>query len=141
MKRSHAIVVAVVLGAVLLAAFPRSLGGQAGPAPHELVHLEKSFANYSKDYRALEAPLRGSELEEVEFLDGVATTAEDRLHAANVMLAMYSNVTCKPDREKVKPLLKEQLDYYSWQMGNEADRSAGSLQFAKMPAVAKMGFK
>jgi hypothetical protein len=77
----------------------------------------------------------------VEFLNGITTTAEDRLHSANAMFAMYSNVSCELNREKVKPIVKEQLDYYSWQMANEADPSAGSLQFAKLPAVAPMGLR
>jgi hypothetical protein len=141
MKSNHAVVMAVLV-TVLLAAFPKRLGGQAGTLPsHDLSALEKTFSTYSKDFQALEGPLRGDELLEVEFLDDVATTAEDRLHAANAMLEMYNSVSCRPDREKVKAILKEQLDYYSWQMGNEADRSAGSLQFAKMPAVAQTGLK
>jgi hypothetical protein len=73
----------------------------------------KVFANYSKDFRALEDSLQGDELEEVEFLDGVAITVEDRLHAANSMLEMYDSISCKPDRAKARPILKKQLDYYS----------------------------
>ncbi len=142
MKRNNPVVVAAILSAVLLATFPNCLSGQAGVLPsNSLRRLEKTFSTYSKDFRALEDSLRGDELQEVQFLEGVAATAEDRLHAANAMLEIYGNVSCKPDREKVKSILKEQLDYYSWQMGNEADRSAGSLQFAKTPAVAQMGLK
>ncbi len=142
MKKNRAVFATLILGASLLAAFPKRLGGQAGALPsHDLSALEEAFSSYSKDFRALEAPLHGDELQEVEFLDEVATTAEDRLHAANAMLEMYKNISCKPDREKVKPIVKEQFNYYSWQMGNEADRSAGSLQFAKLPAIAQMGLK
>jgi hypothetical protein len=142
MKRNHALVSAARIAALLLAVFPKLVGGQAGNSPsHPFSVLEKTFSNYSKDFRALEGQLHGDEWQEVDFLDGVAATAEDRLHAANAIFEMYNNISCAPDRVKVKPILKELLDYYSWQMGNEADRSAGSLQFAKMPAVVQMGLK
>jgi hypothetical protein len=130
------------LAILFVAVFPVFLSGQDANTPsHDLDSVMKIFSNYSKDFRAVEQPLHGDELSEVEFLDGVASTAEDRLFAANTMLGMYDAVSCKPDRVKLNPILKKQLDYYSWQMDNEANRTAGSLQFAKTPAVAQMGLR
>jgi hypothetical protein len=132
----------IALGLILFAALPvRPSELRAAVSSRNLSALEKTFANYSKDFRALEKDQQGVEFWEIEFLDGVAATAEDRLHAASAMLEMYRIISCGPDREKATPILKDQLAYYAWQMGNESDRSAGSLQFTKMPAVAQMGLK
>ena len=132
----------VALGALLFETFPTRLGGQAASSPpHDLSAQVKAFSNYSKDFRALEGSLHGEEWQEVDFLDGIATTAAETFEAANTMLDMYDSISCKPDRAKVRPILKKHLDYYSRNMDWEADRSAGSLQFAKVPAVAQMGLR
>jgi hypothetical protein len=77
----------------------------------------------------------------VQFFDGVATTAGDRFDAAKTMLEMYDNVLCKPDSARVRPILKNHLEMYSWLLDHEADRSAGFLQFAKVPAAAQLGLR
>jgi len=134
-------VVVAVLGTICLVAFPKRLGGQADSSQHDLSAQLKIFSNYSKDFRALEDSLHGEDLQAVQFFDGVATTAGDRLDAAKTMLEMYDNISCKPDSARVKPILKKHLEMYSWLMDHEADRSAGFLQFAKVPAAAQLGLK
>jgi hypothetical protein len=142
MKRKHTLVVVAILGGVLFAAFSSLPGVQAADTPQDdLSPQVRIFSNYSKDFRALEDSLHGEDLQAVQFLDSVSTTAEDRLHAAKAMLDMYGNILCKPDRERVRPILKEQLDMYSWMMDHEADRTAGFLQFAKVPAAAQLGLR
>ena len=142
MKRNHTVVVASILGGLLLAALSNLPGAQAADSSqHDLSSQVSIFSNYSKDFRALEDSLHGEDLQAVQFLDSVATTAEDRLHAAKAMLDMYGNILCKPDRERVRSILKEQLDMYSWMMDHEADRTAGFLQFAKVPAAAQLGLR
>lgn len=135
----RATVVAVTI--VLLDTVPLTLAGQSGDSAHGLTVQMRAFSNYSKDFKALEKSLSGDEFQEVDFLSDVAAVAEDRLYAADVILGMYGSVSCPTDRAKLKPIVKKQLGYYSWQMDNEADRTAGSLQFAKKPAVAQMGLK
>ena len=142
MKRKHTAAAAAILGGLALAAFFNLLGVQAADSPQQdLGSQVKTFSNYSKDFRALEDSLHGEDLQAVQFLDSVATTAEDRIHAAKAMLSMYDNISCKPDRARVRPILKEQLDMYSWMMDHEADRTAGFLQFAKVPAAAQLGLR
>jgi hypothetical protein len=136
----------VVLSTALVAGFPTRLCGQAASSrsqskPHELKPQMTSFGNYSKDFREMQKALHGEELQVVEFLDEVATTAEDRLYAANAMLRMYDNISCKPDRVKVRGILRDQLEYYSWQMENEAGRVTGSLALSKVPAAAQIGLR
>jgi hypothetical protein len=141
MKSNH-VLVAVVLGALLLGAFPNRLGSQAADSStHDLSAQLKIFSNYSKDFRALEDSLHGEDVQAVQFFDGVATTAGGRLDAAQAMLDMYDNVSCKPDSERVRPILTKHLEMYSWLMDHEADRSAGFLQFAKVPAAAQLGLR
>jgi hypothetical protein len=137
---------AAVLGAILSIAWPTGLRGQAAktqpqPNPHDLSAQQAVFSSHSKDFRALEEPLHGQEWEVVEFLDNVATTAEDRLDAANTMLRMYDCIVSETDRARVRPILKEQLAIYSWQMNHEAERTTGSLAFTKVPAAAQIGLQ
>src|SRR5260370_590156 len=142
MKRKHTVVVASILGGLLLAALSNLPGVQAADSSHHDLGTQVGiFSNYSKDFRALEDSLHGEDLQAVQFLDSVATTAEDRLHAAKAMLDMYGNILCKPNRERARPILKEQLDMYSCMMDHEADRTAGFLQFAKVPAAAELGLR
>jgi hypothetical protein len=132
-------VVAVMI--VLLDTISLRLVAQSSSSSRDVTAQMHLFSDYSKDFRAMEGSLTGEEWQEVDFLSGVATSAEERLYAVGAMLDMYAVVSAPPDREKVKSILKKQLDYYSWQMDNEADRTAGSLQFAKKPAVAQLGLK
>lgn len=140
------LVVLAVFGTSLLATFPTCLRGQAANTQsqsnaHDLRARVTTFDNYSKDFREMEKSLHGVELEVLEDFDRVATTAEDRLYAAYAMLHMYDTISCKSDRVRVKPILKEGLDYYSWQMDNEVRRTTGLLTFTKVPAAAQIGLQ
>jgi hypothetical protein len=130
--------VAVAVTIILFDAVPLRLAAQSSSSLASQMHL---FSDYSKDFRAMGSSLSGEEWQEIDFLSDVATSAEERLYAVGAMLDMYASVSCPTDREKLKSHLKKQLAYYSWQMDNEADRTAGSLQFAKKPAVAQVGLK
>ena len=132
------------LVALLIVAI-QSTGGQvAGSHPFPKLHAlgpqVKLFNNYSKDFEAMEEPLRrGEELEVVQFLNQAAKTAEDRLYALDAELRMYDSVSCKPDRDNLKIILKAQLEYYSWLFDSEVTRVAGGLTLTKMPAAAQTG--
>ena len=135
-----------LLGIALLATFPARLRGRAENSqsqsnPHDLSARVTAFGNYVKDFRAMEKPLQGEELEVLRFLDQVATTAEDRLGAANTLLQMYDSISCKPDRVRAKRILKAQLDYYSWVFDSEVTRVTGGLTFVKVPAAAQIGLR
>ena len=134
LRRAAAVTVAIIL----LEAVPLRLAAQSSGSLESQMHL---FSDHSKDFRAMGSSLSGEEWQEIDFLSDVATSAEERLYAVGAMLDMYAAVSSPTDRPKVKSILKKQLDYYSWQMDNEADRTAGSLQFAKKPAVAQLGLK
>ena len=140
MKRNQTLrrAAAVAVAIILLDAVPLRLAAQSSSSLASQMHL---FSDYSKDFRAMGSSLSGEEWQEIDFLSDVATSAEERLYAVGAMLDMYAAVSSPTDRAKVRSILKKQLDYYSWQMDNEADRTAGSLQFAKKPAVAQMGLK
>lgn len=130
--------VASAVTMILLDTVPSTVAGQSSNSLSAQMNL---FPDYSKDFRAMESSLTGEEWQEVDFLSDVATATEERLYAVDAMLDMYATVSCPTDREKLRSMVKKQLGFYSWQMANEADRTAGSLQFAKKPAVAQMGLK
>jgi hypothetical protein len=71
----------------------------------------------------------------------VAKTAEDRIYALDAALQMYDHVSCKADRDKLRKILKSQLDYYSWAFDSEVKRTTGGTTFAKSPAAAQMGIR
>lgn len=135
----------LLLVAVVVGAAPW-LSGQAAnlrsqSSPHDLNAQMKVFESYSKDFRAMQQPSHGEELEVLLFLDQVATIAEERLYAANAALHMYDGISCNPDRLKAKGILKEQLEYYSWAFDSEVTRTTGSLTFVKVPAAAQAGLR
>jgi hypothetical protein len=117
-------------------------GSHPFPKLHALGPQVKLFNNYSKDFEAMEEPLHhGEELEVVQFLNQAAKTAEDRLYALDAELRMYDSVSCKPDRDNLKIILKGQLEYYSWVFDSEVTRVTGGLTFTKMPAAAQTGLR
>jgi hypothetical protein len=101
----------------------------------------KLFENYQKDFQQLEQSSKGTDFEELLFLEGVAAMAAERLYAAQTSSRVYSAIACEADRARVKKLYKDQLEYFAWQMDHEAARTTGSLSFAKIPAVAQLGLK
>jgi hypothetical protein len=140
------LVALLMFGTTIFATFPTSLGGQEATSrsqsnPHDLSAQVTVFGNYSKDFREMEKTMQGQEFEVLVFLDRQATTAEDRMYAANAMLRMYDGIACNQDRVDAKRILKGQLDYYVWQMDSEATRTAGGLTFAKVPAASQTGLR
>jgi hypothetical protein len=111
------------------------------PNPHDLSSQVKAFDDYSKDFRAMQQPAQGEALQLLFFLDQVATTAQDRLYAANAALKMYDGISCKPDRVRAKRILKDQLESYSWVFDSEVTRTSGGLTFVKVPAAAQTGLR
>jgi hypothetical protein len=140
--RGAVLSVALAVLGVLIAMSPVLLG-QAEPNQHDLSSQIKTFANYSKDFRAMQEPLKGQQDLEVLFdLDHTATSAEERMYAANAALQMYDSISSASDRAKVKGILKEQLlDYYSWVFDQDVTRTAGVLTFIKVPAAAQLGLR
>lgn len=126
---------------VLIAVSPVLLG-QAQPNQHDLSEQIKTFENYSKDFRAMQEPLKGQDLEVLFDLDHTATTEEDRLYAANAALQIYDSISSPSDRAKAKVILKERLlNYYSWVFDKDVTRTAGVLAFVKVPAAAQLGLR
>ena len=99
----------------------------------------KKYENYATDFSAAEKGANGEEFEATDFLQSVSTVAAERLLGLDYSLTTYHSISC--DRTKATKVLKEQIDYYSWQFKNEADRIAGMLTFLKVPATAQLGLK
>jgi len=141
MRRQIILLVAVVF-LMLRPTGSQVAGSHPFPKLHALGPQVKLFNNYSKDFEAMEQPLhRGEELEVLEFFDQAAKTAEDRLYALDAELRMYDSVSCKPDRNNLRIILKGQLEYYSWVFDSEVSRFTGGLTFTKMPAAAQTGLR
>ena len=136
-----ALLVALAVLTVLVAV-SQVLVGQAQPNQHDLSSQIKAFANYSKDFRAMQEPLKGQDWEVMLDLDHTATTAEDRLYAVNAALQMYDSISSQSDRVNVRRILKEQLlDYYSWVFDQDVTRTTGVLTFVRVPAAAQLGLR
>jgi hypothetical protein len=139
--RGTLLVVLTAFAILVAISFP-VLIGKAQSSNHDLSPLIKSFENYTKDFRAMEQPLKGQDLEVLFDLDHTATTAEDRLYAVEAALEMYDGISSQPDRLKAKRILKEKLlDYYSWAFDQDVTRTAGVLAFVKIPAAAQLGLR
>jgi hypothetical protein len=128
--------------AIMVVVSSSAVMGKAQSSNHDLSPQIKSFENYSKDFKAMEQPLKGQDLEVLFDLDHTATTAGDRLYAANAALEMYDGISFQPDRLRAKRILKEKLlDYYSWAFDQDVTRTAGVLTFVKIPAAAQLGLR
>jgi hypothetical protein len=126
---------------VAIVLFPALLG-KAQSSDHDLSPQIKVFENYNKDFKAMEQPLKGQDLEILFDLDHTALAAEDRLYAANAALEIYDSISSQPDRLRAKRILKEKLlDYYSWAFDQDATRTAGAITFTRLPAVAQLGLR
>ena len=108
---------------------------------HDLTPLRTAFENYNKDFHAMAGPLRGEDWQVVQELENISLVAEDRIFAASAGLRMYKSVSCEKDRARVRGILKEQLEAYSWLFDKEVTRTAGLLTFAKVPAAAQLGLR
>jgi hypothetical protein len=101
----------------------------------------KKYGNYATDFQAAEQNEHGDEFESTDFLQGVSTLAEERMLALDYTLAMYKSLSSPDRRAEAAKILKEQLDYYSWQFNNESVRIAGMIKFVKVPATIQLGMK
>lgn len=132
----------VLLGAFSFVTPLDTADSRAQANPNDLTAQVTAFENYSKDFTAMEQPLKhGEELQILQFLDQVARTAEDRLYGAKFGLEMYDSISCKPDRAKARRILKDQLGFYSFLFESEVTRTASGLTFVKTPAAAQLGLK
>ncbi|MFZ0819426.1 MAG: hypothetical protein WAM91_05110 [Candidatus Acidiferrales bacterium] len=120
----------------------QSATSQARVNPHDLSAQIKSFANFSKDFRAMQEPVRGIDFDTLHDLDNMATNEEDRLFAANGALQLFDSITCQQDRVSARRILKDQLlDYYSWVFDHDITTISGLLTFVKIPAAAQLGLR
>jgi hypothetical protein len=129
-----------MLSIVVLVLIATGKSQKAENNPHDLSALVTTFGNYEKDFQAMEKA-SDSEFQMMEFLEQTALLAEDRIYAANAELKMYDAISCGSDRQKVKGILKDQLDYYVWVFDKEVTRTTGGLTFVKVPAAAQTGLQ
>jgi hypothetical protein len=150
MKRTHAVLTAVILGAVLFAALPKRLGGQAGDSPQnsasfpderDLAAKKKTLLSESTDLEEMGKSLKGPDFDTALHVDQKAQQGIMELDSALWLLGIYDNMQCAPDREIAKAALKNRLAFYSYLLGLEADQVAGDLAFANSPAAAQTGMR
>jgi hypothetical protein len=114
-----------------------SAKGQSKVNPHDLEPQVKLFDNYSKDFSSMEQPAHGDEFEALNFYQGIAAMAEDRMAAANAELKMYDLLGCPADRIIVRSILVDRLKELAWLFDTETSRAAGALKFLTAPAEAQ----
>ena len=150
MRRIRVVLAAVILGAVLFAALPGRLGGQAGDSPQnaasfpderDLAARKKAVLSESTDLEEMAKSLKGPDFEAASQMDVKAQMAAMELDAALWFVGIYNNMQCVPDREIAKSALKYRLGFYSYLLGLEADQVAGELAFANSPAVVQTGMR
>jgi hypothetical protein len=151
MKRIHVVFAAVILGAVLLVALPKRLGGQVGesqlqnpasfPDERDLAAKKKTLLSESTDLEEMAKSLKGPDFDTALQVDDKAQQGVMELDAAIWFLGVYDNMQCAPDREISKAALKNRLGLYSHLLGLEADQVAGHLAFANSPATVQTGLR
>jgi hypothetical protein len=129
------------MGTVLFLGVVPTNAQQPSRSPHDLSALVKLFDDHSKDFNSMEKTAQGEEFETLDALNGAATTAEERLAAADAELRMYDSITCKADRQTTKRILIERLNYYVWGFDKQITFVNGTLTFVKAPAEAQAGLQ
>jgi hypothetical protein len=119
-----------VFRAILSFASPMGLRGQAAntqaqPNPRDLRTQQPAFFQPFEGLQSIGEIASRQEFDVVALSDNIATTAEDRIYAANTMLRMYGCIASEADRARGRPILREHLPYYSWQLDHEAERTTG----------------
>jgi len=149
MTRHHVVVVLAILGAVLLAMFPKPLGGQAGgtqsqaldspllPNERDLAARKKALETDSTDLEQMAKSLRGAEFDAALSIDQKAGQGTMEVDAALWFLGIYDNMQCAADREVAEAALENRLGFYSYLLGIEADQVAGHLPYMKLPATVQ----
>jgi hypothetical protein len=140
-KNTGKISMAVLAITTLLTAFPMPIHGEPGPNEHDLSAQVTIFGNYIKDFQEMGKSLSGESFDEANFLEQTSSLVQERLYATAAMLQMYDAISCKTDRANVRPLLKEQLNYSSWRLNEQATRTSGFLAIVTVPALATEGIK
>ena len=142
MRPSFRALFLILVGLALLFVVSSTLQAQTYQAKSsEMAPEIKKYGDYVTDFHAAEQNETGEEFETTDFLQGVSTLAEERVLALDFTLAMYKSISSTDDRAKAAKILKEQLDYYSWQFNKEAVRIAEMLKFVKVPATIQLGLK
>jgi hypothetical protein len=148
MKTIH-VVTAAILGAVLFAAFPIRLGGQAGasqsqaenspslPNERDVAALKKALMNDNADLEGMAKSLRGAEFDAAMSIDQKAGQGAMEMDAALWFLGIYDSMQCDADRDIAKAALKNRLGFYSYMLGLEADQVAGHLPYMRLPATVQ----
>jgi hypothetical protein len=148
MKRNRAAFGAIFLGVILLAGFPKRLGGQAGNAQsqdssllseRDVAARKAALMNDTTDLEAMARSLNGTEFSTALEIDSKGQQGIMELDAALWFLGIYDSMQCEPDREVAKAALKNRLGFYSHMLGLEADQAAGNLALARLPATAQTG--
>jgi hypothetical protein len=149
MNRKHASIVVAILGGVLLGAFPKQLGGQAGgtqaqaqdslllPNERDLAARKKALENDSTDLEGMAKSLTGAEFDAALSIDQKTGQGTMEVDAALWFLGIYDNMQCDADRDIAKAALKNRLGFYSYLLGLEADQVAGHLPYMRLPATVQ----
>lgn len=95
---------------------PRNVPVQTGTRSSQEVldAMEKRFVEYDTHFIDFSEKSDASfELEVATELEAVASETYDYIHATNMLLLVYSHISCKEDRATIKPFLKDEFHGYS----------------------------
>ena len=101
----------------------------------------KTPQNYQHHFVAEETNVSGREFETTVFLENISASVGERLIALHFALRMFDSISCESDREKVKYIVKAQIDWSAELINYDRDRVAGMLPFVKIPSTARMGLR
>jgi hypothetical protein len=94
---------------------------------------EKSFHNYGHDFVDF---ARGDEYEPSDGLADTAWEVEGHISAVMALLDIYDRLSCPPDRDAARIVIRRQLSYYSKDVDSEVKLSNMGIEHTKKPGVA-----
>jgi hypothetical protein len=113
-------------------------------APSHNLNAERElFEHYNHDFQELLTALpRGAAgTQAALYFRDTSLEASYDVNAAHVMLAMYDQVTCSGDRERIKPLIVDALHLYAWRMNERVDRVSGLASLVTNAEIVQMALK
>jgi len=115
------------------------VSAQTGPDALVISKLNKRFIEYSQDFIQFS---RGTSADEGQVAMDLSTTASqagDYLGAVLTLLTIYDDLSCKEDRDRIRPVIEAELRFYSKDMALLTKSANLSIGLIKMPGIAAEG--
>jgi hypothetical protein len=133
-------VVLAIMGAVVFNSCDLAYA-QTGQISDEIVVLKsgKRFVEYAQDFIQFSRAGSTDERELAMDLNKTASAASEYLNAVLTLLKIYDDLSCKEDRDRIRPVIEAELHFYSKNVELLIKEANLDIAQTRMPGVAAEG--